>query len=431
LNSPSENIYKLADHLFRHQSGKMVAVITRIFGLQNMELAEDVVQDAFAQALKDWTYKIPSNPAAWLMTAAKNKTVDMIRREKYRKRFAEETAILLRSEYTIAPVIENLFLPNEIKDSQLRMIFACCHPSLSETDKIALTLKTCSGFGIDEIAAALVSSHASIKKRIQRAKKFITETNLQFVIPTGKELTNRLNTVLHSIYLLFNEGYNSGNKSNLIRKDLCEEALRLALMLTENEYTNQPKSFALVSLMTLLVSRFESRLDEDGEIILLEDQDRSKWNEELIEIGCHYLNNSAEGNELTEYHIEAAIIAEHSTAKNFAATNWPNILSMYNMLIKMNPSPIVLLNRAIVISKISGAKAAIAEINSIPNIEKFTQSNYLFAAVLGEMYKLENNKAAAIRYYELAKALPHSEVEKRLIQKKLQQMIDSKSIINV
>ena len=431
MNSSSENIYKLTDHLFRHQSGKMVAVITRIFGLQNIELAEDVVQDAFAQALKDWTYKIPPNPAAWLMTVAKNKTVDLIRREKYRKRFAEETALLLRSEYTIAPVVENLFLPNEINDSQLRMIFACCHPSLSETDKIALTLKTCSGFGIDEIAAALVTSNESIKKRIYRAKKFITENNLHFVIPSGNELTNRLNTVLHSIYLLFNEGYNSSNKSNLIRKDLCEEALRLALMLTENEYTNQPKSFALVSLMTLLVSRFESRLDEDGEIILLEDQDRSKWNDELIKIGCHYLNNSSEGNELTEYHLEAAIIAEHSTAKNFAATNWQNILAMYNVLIKINPSPMVLLNRAIVISKISGAKAAIAEINSIPDIENFTQTNYLFAAVLGEMYKLENNKATAIRYYERAIALPHSETEKRLIQKKLQQMINSESVSSV
>ncbi|HEY4153890.1 MAG TPA: sigma-70 family RNA polymerase sigma factor [Puia sp.] len=424
MDSANDTIYQLTDHLFRHQSGKMIAVLTRIFGLHNIELAEDVVQDAFAQALRDWTYKIPANPAAWLMTTAKNKTVDLIRKEKHKKKFAEETSALLQSEYTIVPVIENLFLPDEIKDSELRMIFTCCHPSLSGPDQIALTLKTCSGFGIEEIAAALLTNRETIKKRIQRAKKMIRENDLRFVIPAGNELTKRLDTVLRSIYLLFNEGYNSSSKSSLIRKDLCEEALRLALMLTENEFTDLPKSFALVSLMTLLVARFESRLDPDGEIILLEEQDRSKWNDQLIRIGCNYLNRSAEGNELTEYHIEASIIAEYSTAKDFATTNWKNILLLYDRLISVNPSPIVLLNRAIVVGKISGAKAAIAEINAIPGIEKFTRSNYLFPAVLGEMYKLENNKAAAIRYFEQAIALPHSEVEKRLIQRKLQQMLN-------
>ncbi len=419
LNATTENIHQLSDHLFRHESGKMVAVLTRIFGLQNIEMAEDVVQDAFAQALKDWTYKIPPNPSAWLMTTAKNKAIDVIRRERYKKKFADETAMMLRSEYSTAPVVENLFMQNEIKDSQLRMIFACCHPELSHSDQIALTLKTCSGFSIDEIATALLTNHETIKKRIQRAKKFIIENNLRFDIPVGNELKNRQDSVLHSIYLLFNEGYNSSNKSELIRKDLCEEALRLLLMLTENEFTNQPKCLALVSLMSLLVSRFEARLDDNGEIILLEDQDRNKWNFDLINIGLDYLNKASVGEELSEYHIEAAIVAEHSTAKSFAETNWQRILSMYDLLAKINLSPVVLLNRAIVIGKISGSKKAIEEINAIPGIEKFIGSNYLFSSVLGEMYRQEKNIEEGKKYFEKAIALTNSETEKKLLQKKL------------
>ena len=239
----------------------MVAVITRIFGLPNIELAEDVVQDAFAQAIKDWTYQLPANPSAWLMQTAKNKTIDIIRRERHKKKFAEENALLLKSEYTAAYTVENLFMPNEIKDSQLRMVFACCHPALDERDQIALTLKTCSGFSVDEIATALISNPETIKKRLQRAKQFISENNLLFNIPLGHELNNRLNIALQTIYLLFNEGYNSSAQDELIRKDLCEEALRLALMLTENEFTNQPKCSALIALMSLQSSRFNSRLD--------------------------------------------------------------------------------------------------------------------------------------------------------------------------
>lgn len=410
---------KLADHLFRHEAGKMVAVLTRIFGLSNIELAEDIVQDAFTQALKEWTFKTPENPAAWLMMTAKNKAIDILRRERHKKNYEEESSYNSQYEYSSIPIIENLFMHNEIKDSQLRMIFACCHPSLSYADQIAFTLKICSGFSIDEIAAALLSNHETIKKRIQRAKKFISEKNLKFDIPAGNELKKRLDVALQAIYLLFNEGYNSGNKSDLIRKDLCEEAIRLGLMLTENEYINQPKCYALVALMALLASRFESRLNTDGEIILLEEQDRSKWNSELIKIGLHYLNKSSEGNEITDYHIEAVIVAEHSIAKNFNETNWQRILDLYDLLIKINPSPVVLLNRAIVIGKISGAEKAINEIDLIPDINKFKRTNYLFSAVLGELYSQIENKAKAKNFFEQSLSLTNSEAEKKLLHKKI------------
>lgn len=400
----------------------MVAVLTRIFGLPNIELAEDIVQDAFTQALKEWTFKTPENPAAWLMMTAKNKAIDILRRDRNKKNYEDESSYNLQYEYSSIPIIENLFIHNEIKDSQLRMIFACCHPSLAYADQIAFTLKFCSGFSIDEIAAALLSNHETIKKRIQRAKKFISDKNLKFDIPAGNELKKRLDIVLHSVYLLFNEGYNSGNKSELIRKDLCEEAIRLGLMLTENEYINQPKCYALVALMALLASRFESRLNTDGEIILLEEQDRSKWNTELINLGLYYLNKSSEGNEISDYHVEAAIVAEHSIAKNFNETNWTRILQLYDILIKINSSPVVLLNRAIVIGKLSGAKKAIEEINSIPYIRKYIKSNYLFSAVLGEMHKLENNLDEAKANFEMAFQLTNSQTEKKLLQKKLKSL---------
>jgi len=417
--SSTENVNKLTDHLFRHEAGKMVAVLTRIFGLPNIELAEDIVQDAFAQALKEWTFKTPPNPSAWLMMTAKNKAIDLLRRERYKENYSAEASAELQNEYTSVPIIENLFMQNEIKDSQLRMIFACCHPALAYADRIAFTLKICSGFSVDEIATALLSNSETIKKRIHRARKLITEKNLTFDIPVGAELKKRLDVVLHAIYLLFNEGYNSGNKSDLIRKDLCEEAMRLGLMLTENEYIHQPKCFALVALMSLLASRFESRLDDEGEIILLEEQDRTKWNNELVKIGLYYLNKSSEGNEITDYHIEAAIVAEHSIAKNFNETDWQRILQLYDILARINPSPVVLLNRAIVTGKVSGARYAIKEINSIPEIEKYIKTNHLFPAVLGELQSQIKNKSEAKKYFEQAISLTNSETEKKLLKKKI------------
>jgi len=413
-----KNYHKLTDHLFRHESGKMVAVLTRIFGLSNIELAEDIVQDAFTQALKEWAYKIPPNPSAWLMMTAKNKAIDYLRKERLQQNYEQETSHELSQQFSI-PIIENLFMNTEIRDSQLRMIFACCHPSLSESDQIAFTLKICSGFSVEEIAGALLLNADTVKKRIQRAKKLISEKNIRFDIPAGIDLKKRLDAALHSIYLLFNEGYNSSNKENLIRKDLCEEAIRLALMLTENEYITKPKCYALLSLMCLLAARLDSRLSEEGEIILLAEQDRSTWSKELIDIGFNYLNKSSDGEEITDYHIEAAIAAEHCMAKNFSETNWERILNLYDMLIKINSSPVVLLNRAIVIGKIEGAEKALEEIKKIPDLEKFIKTNYLFSAVIGEIYFQQNSKDEAKRYFNISLNLTKSEAEKKLIAKKL------------
>lgn len=415
----NNNIHLLADHLFRHESGKMVAVLTRLFGMHNLELAEDVMQEAFAKALKEWTFGLPPNPSAWLMLTAKNKAIDVIRRERYSKEFARETSMLLRSEYTTAPVVEKLFMEYEIQDSQLRMIFACCHPALAPADQIALTLKTCSGFGVQEIAAALLSNSETIKKRLQRAKNTIVEKKINFDIPLGSDLKNRLDIVLQTLYLLFNEGYKSCDKEEIIRKDLCEEALRLALLLTKNNITNLPKTNSLVALMTLLAARLDSRLNEDGEIVLLADQDRSKWNAELMRIGLHYLNMAAEGEELSTYHLEAAIVAEHSMAKSFQETNWQNIVNLYDHLALMNPSPTVYLNRAVALSKLKGNEVAINAIKAIDDIEKLENSQYLFPAVLGELYANIGDKAKAGYYFKIAISLTSSAQEKKLLRKKM------------
>lgn len=397
----------------------MVAVLTRIFGLHNLDLAEDVVQEAFGKAITEWRFKLPEKPSAWLMLTAKNKAIDIVRRQRYQREFAEEAGALLKSEYTTAPVIENFFLDHEIQDSQLRMIFACCQPALSEADQIALTLKTCSGFSIHEIASALLSDREVIKKRLQRARTFIVDKSIRFDIPTGNELKRRLDVVLHTLYLIFNEGYNSSGKAELIRKDLCKEAIRLALLLTENAYTRHAKCLALVSLLTLQASRFDARLDESGSIVLLEDQDRSKWNHALINIGMQFFGKSIGGEELSEYHIEAAIVAEHSISPDFAATNWKRILSFYDQMKRINPSPVVLLNRAIVIGKIEGAQKAVDEIHSIPDIDKLVQTHYLFPATLGELYRQLGKLKESGQVLRVAISLTHSPLEKALLQRKL------------
>jgi RNA polymerase sigma factor (sigma-70 family) len=418
-SSLHNNIYKLTDHLFRYEAGKMVAVLTRLFGLHNLELAEDVVQEAFGRALKEWIYKVPENPSGWLMQVAKNLAIDTVRRQRHHREFAADTTVLLKSEYTVTPVIENFFLDHEIQDSQLRMMFACCHPALSEADRIALTLKTCSGFGIKEIAVALLLKEDVIKKRLQRAKKLIIESTIRFDIPVADQLKQRLDSVLHIIYLIFNEGYHSSSKEELIRKDLCEEAIRLSLLLTENRFTNYPKSYALVSLLSLMASRFAARLDEAGEIVLLEDQDRTTWNHELIAIGLRYLEKSIGGEELSEYHIEAAIVSEHSIATSFLTTDWHRILYLYDLLMQINTSPVILLNRAVVISKVLGHQKAIEAIKSIPEIDDLIESHYLFPAILGEMYRQLQNREEATHFFEIALRLTPSRIEKKLLQKRL------------
>ena len=409
---------QLVDHLFRHEAGKMIAVLTRVFGIHNLELVEDTVQETFLKALQVWKFgAMPDNPSAWLMQVARNRTVDLVRRQQKFADISSELSKRLQSDTENA--IQELFLDTEIADSQLRMIFTCCHPELHPEDQIALTLKTVSGFGVQEIAKALVSNEAAIQKRLYRAKEFIRANDIRFEIPTGIALNLRLETVYTVLYLLFNEGYNSSKADELIRHDLCAEAMRLSKLLAEHKMTAQPSGFALLSLMCFQASRFESRLGEDNTIILLHQQDRRKWDRQLIQMGYHYLNSSSAGDLLSVYHIESAIAAEHCLSPDFESTNWPAMLRLYDLLLEQKPIPIVRLNRAIILAQTAGVGAAIDTILDIPGIPGLLDQHYIYAAVLGDLYGRAGNAAEARRLLEKAYGLTPSLAEKKLLREKL------------
>jgi len=413
---PSNEI--LVDHLFRHEAGKMIAVLTRLFGMHNLSMAEDVVQDAFLKATQTWKFKtVPDNPSAWLMQVAKNKALDILRRKNVADHYSAELSTQLQE--ATDNYVDQVFLDTEIEDSQLQLIFACCHPSLKEEDKVALTLKTVSGFGVKEIAKALLTQEETIQKRVYRAKQFIQQNNIVLEIPAGKALQQRLDTVHTVLYLIFNEGYNASKSDELIRKDICAEAMRLCLLLCEHKTVTHPASFALLALMCFQASRFESRLDKNNTIILLQQQDRSLWNHELIDRGYYYLNKSSSGENITIYHIESAIAAEHCLAKNFASTNFQRLLHLYDMLWQMKPTPVVQMNKAIVLSYSGKPKEAIELMNSIKGIELLLKTQYMFNAVLGELYIKNNQPQQATDYLEKALQLTLSDAEKKLLKDKI------------
>jgi RNA polymerase sigma-70 factor (ECF subfamily) len=399
----------------------MIAVLTRVFGIHNLGMVEDVVQDAFLKAAQSWPYnEMPDNPAAWLMRVAKNKAIDIIRRKQHFEFYSQELTHQLQAEAEQA--VEYFFLDAEIADSQLRMIFACCHPSLKEEDQIALTLKTISGFSIAEIARALLTNEAAIQKRLYRAKQFLKEQQIQLEIPVGNQLTERLDIVYAVLYLLFNEGYNSGKEDELIRRDLCVEAMRLGILLSEHIVGNRPATFALLALMCFQASRFESRMGENNTIILLQYQDRNTWNQPLIQKGYQYLNHSSSGEQLTVYHIESAIAAEHCMAARFEETNWQRMLYLYDLLLELKQAPLVLLNRAIVLSKLQQGVNAIQEIWHIEHIDKLLTTQYLYSAVLGELYAQVGDCSNARKFLQQAHELTTSQAEKKLITEKLIQL---------
>lgn len=399
----------------------MIAVLTRIFGIHNLELVEDTVQETFLKALQTWKFqRIPDNPSGWLMQVARNRTIDLIRRQQKLTDISEE--LRLRLQTGTEEAIQQFFLDTEIADSQLRMIFTCCHPALNTEDQIALTLKTVSGLSAAEIAKALVSNDATIQKRLYRAKEYIKEHAIRFEIPVGQELHHRLESVYTVLYLLFNEGYNSSKADELIRYDLCAEAMRLCKLLTEHPVGNTPSTFALLSLMCFQASRFDSRIGDDNSIILLEQQDRRLWNKDLIRWGYYYLDRSSTGDHLSIYHIESAIAAEHCLARDFASTNWKHMLKLYDCLLEYKPIPIVMLNRAIILAQLGRLEEAIGIIRELPGIAYLLKYHYIYNAVLGDLYRQTGNITEARRLLENACELTPSLAEKKLLRGKIEQL---------
>ena len=416
----------MADHLFRHEAGKMVSVLTKIFGTENLETAEDVVQQTFIDAMQVWKLKgIPDNPSAWLFRVAKNKAIDVIRKNKHcvQYDFSDSERALLKSEYTLTTTMETFWKEELVKDDMLRMMFACCHPDIIPENQITLVLKTLCGFSTAEIAKAFLTSEDTVSKRLYRTKEHFRQQKIKLEIPSTNELKNRTDSVLNSIYLLFNEGYNSTHSDDLIRKDLIDEAMMLCKLLIDNKNTQLPEVFALMALMCFHSSRSDSRLTAEGEIILLSQQDRSKWNYDLITEGNEYMDKAAFGDVISSYHLEAAIAFEHCIAYKFETTNWKRILELYDWLLKINPSEITEINRAVVVLKLQGASAALTALKNLKDNNR-AESYYLYQSLLGEIYAGQNDKTKAKAHYEKAIGLTQSVKEKKLLHEKIETLFN-------
>jgi RNA polymerase sigma factor (sigma-70 family) len=413
-----KNINQLVDHLYRHEAGKLVAVLTGVFGPANLELAEDVVHDSLVEAMKDWPYKgLPDDPSAWLYKVARNKALNILKREKYKRQYA---AIHLQQINTNEWVDENLFNEHTVQDDQLRMIFTSCHPSVSKDSQVALTLKTLCGFSIPEIAHAFFTTEDTINKRLVRARQKIREAEIPFEVPASGDMETRLEAVLETVYLLFNEGYSASSGNEMIRYELCEEAIRLAEMIAMHPAIQSKSNvYALLALMLLNASRFRSRVDKSGNILTLSEQDRKLWDASLIQKGLVYMEKSAAENHISIYHIMAAISACHCSAPDFESTDWTAILNLYDHLLLVDHSPLVKLNRSVALAKVQGVQKALEVLQQLKSDASFSSYHLLYATE-GEFYfEMKNYLKAADAY---KKAIGHSllQPEKELLQKKLE-----------
>ena len=406
------------ERLFRHESGRILAALTRIFGLDHLALAEDVMQDTFCRALEVWKLRgVPENPSAWLMKAAKNRAIDVLRREQTARRFVPELERLLESEWTMVPTVQGFFDAQTIKNDQLRMMFTCCDPRIPEDGQVALTLNLLAGFTAREIANSFLSKTATIEKRIERAKSILAANRGLFDL-SDDELPARLSAVHRALYLLFNEGYHGASKQSSVRGELCREAMRLTALLLDQPLASTPATYALCALMWLHAARLPARVNGEGELVALIDQDRSRWDAKLIAKGNAFLELSATGSQLSEYHIEAAIASIHANARDIDHTDWNQIVWLYDTLMEIRPSPIVALNRAIAIAHRSGPDCGIQAILAIEKRERL-ESYPFFPAALGELEMRVGHRDAARRYFERAVSLARNPMERRFLRSRL------------
>ena len=404
---------ELIPHLFRTEFRKITAVLCKHFGIEHIEIAEDVASDTFLSAIETWTYKgLPVNPTAWLYTVAKNKAKNYFHRSNI---FSEKIANEIKKSSLQTEELEINLSDENITDSQLQMLFAICHPSIATEAQIGLALRILCGFGINEIANAFLTNNETINKRLSRAKEKLRTQKVKIEFPGKGEINDRLEAVLATLYLLFSEGYYSESDDTILREDLCDEAMRLTFMLIENEQTNLPKVNALYSLMCFHSSRFAARKNEKGEIILYDEQDESLWDQELIIRGVYFLHEASKGNHVSKYHIEASIAYWH-TIKTDTKEKWENILQLYNNLLQIEYSPIAALNRTFALSKANGKQEAIAEAEKL-NLP----DNHFYFTLLGELYtEIDNNKAK--ENFKKAFDLSKTQTDQQTLQKKIDQL---------
>ncbi len=419
-----DHIDTTLNHLFRQESGKMVAVLIKIFGTENIEMAEDVVQDALVSALETWKFRgIPDNPKAWLYRTARNKAIDIIRRKKHSKTidFSDPQKQLLTSGYTLKTTMNNFWEEHQIQDDFLGMMYACCHPDISQENQITFILKSLCGFSTKEVAKSFLTSEDTISKRLYRTKEYFRKHKIRPEIPNKSAIVPRTEAVLSAIYLMFNEGYNSTNADQLIRKDLIGQAMLLCRSLLSVERTKLPEVYALMALMCFHAARVDSRVTTEGSLVLLSKQDRTKWDIALIQSGQDYLNRASFGDRLTMYHLEAAIAYEHCQAKYYVDTDWNKILEYYDLLLDIANDPIVFLNRSLVILELKGPKEALKVLDKLKN-NKLLENYYVYHATLGEVYYRLSDPTLSKVHYEKALQLTQSKWEQQFLKDK----IDSK-----
>lgn len=407
--SEKSSINQTIDHLFRHEYGKLTSFLTARFGRTHIDLIEDAVQDALYKAMQLWPYKqVPNDPGKWLYRTAHNSIIDRLRRDK--KSIPFEAS---HFEESAAETIADL---EQIPDEQLKMIFACCHPDMKEMEQLMLSLKLLCGFSNKEISRSLFKSPEAVKKALTRAKqKFKNEVG-ELSIPNGAALNERLAGVLRVIYLLFNNGYTAYDGDQLLKKDVCEDAIRLSAMLYQNQQCRTPELCALMALMCFNFSRFDSRIDEAGNMLVMEAQNRDRWDTDLIQLGLRFIRESAVEKNLTNYHIEATIACEYAISNNFDSINWAFILTMYDQLMLQSPNPVVALNRLVIYEKLQGTKKAMEALKNLD--DKALQENYLYFSIKGDFEKKLGLKGYKISL-ERAITLTANEKEKAFLERKM------------
>lgn len=420
-SAPSSNVSQLTDSFFRHEAGKLIALLVKSFGPDHIQLAEDVVQEALAKALKTWPYLgVPENPGGWITQTAKNLALDALRRDRVLK---QKHVQMFGSVHRWSAQMNEADLDNfgeEVEDAILRFMFVCSHPEIPENSRHVLALKSLCGFSVPEISHALLTSDAAISKRLTRAKDRLAEGDISTSLPVGEALEERLDGVLKTLYLLFNEGYKASTGDTLIKEDLCAEAIRLTSILIRLPVGDRPRVYALLSLMLFNAARLQSRVDDKGNLLLLKDQDRSAWNHDLIHQGLRYMTRSASGDTLNSFHLQAAISAIHCIAPTYEQTDWQAILTLYDHMVTIDSSPIVGLNRAVVVAQIQGPQKALDAINQIAGRSQL-ETYYLYFAVLADFHGQQQQWQKAREAIQKAISLATSVSEKSFLEGKLRQ----------
>ena len=394
----------------------MVAHLVRLLGPSYLSLAEEAVQQSMVRALESWPYQgVPPNAEAWLFRVAHNLAIDAVRRDRFLGARSDDIVAGLARSAAADPADPDL--EERLRDDELRMIFMCCHPEIARESGVALALKICCGFSVREIARAFLAEESAIAQRLVRAKRQIQERRLSLDMPHGADLQSRLDLVLEVLYFLFNEGYAAHEGDSLVRRDFCMEALRLARLVAESSL-NAPRVDALVALMALQAARGPARVDDFGDLIPLDQQDRGLWDQQLLALGFHHFDRSIAGDTVSEYHAQAAIAATHARSAGAASTDWPMILELYDHLLTLNGSPIVVLNRAVALSKVHGAAAALAAIEPLSADAKL-RDYYLLMALRGHLLLSLGRPSAAADSFRAALECRCSEPERRFLTRKI------------